>query len=315
MEKEPKILEKISSEEGIKQESENGEKKMKLRLSFLDLLGNIWKRFLERWELFLVIGFVMSIFEIILLLKDFEVLGENSLHSLIFIFWIILSLILALLSQIVFFYMVVEQKTFSNIAEINILYRKAISDVLPFLWIGFLSSMVILGMTFLFVIPGLLFVFLLGLSSMIYFCEHKKGMEALLGSWHYVSRFFWEFAFRMTSGLFLMLLLLFAFVGLADVFLGIDLSKIEEKNTFSFIGHSISSIFQNGVFVPLSLLFLHEIYKDMKSLYGEQVTQQQRIKRKRWLYLGISLAPLAIISLVIFLVFLIVSLNINTQSF
>ncbi len=295
MEKESNVLENTISEEGVKQENENEGKKIKLRLSFLDLLGNMWKRFLERWELFFIIGLVMSISEIILLLRNFGVFGEIGFFgSLLFLVLFLLSIILTLLSQIVFFYMVVEQKTFSNIAEINILYRKAISDALPFLWIGFLSSMVILGMTFLFVIPGLLFVFLLGLSSMIYFCEHKKGMEALLGSWHYVSRFFWEFAFRMTSGLFLMLLLLFAFAGLADVFLGIDLSKIEEKNTFSFIGHSISSIFQNGVFVPLSLLFLHEIYKDMKSLYGEQVTQQQRIKRKRWLYLGISLAPLSL---------------------
>lgn len=301
-------LEETSSEEVIKQENENRGKEMKLRLSFWDILGNVWKRFLERWELFFIIGLAMSISEIILLSRNFGVFGEGSFfHSLLFIILFLLSIVLTLLSQIVFFYMVVEEKAFSNIAEINILYRKAISDVLPFIWIGFLTSMVILGMTFLFVIPGLLFVFLLGLSSMIYFCEHKKGMEALLGSWHYVSRFFWGFVLRMTSGLFLMLLLLFAFVGLVDILFGIDLSeKIKEKSTFSFFGYSMNSLLQNGIFVPFSLLFLHEIYKDMKSLLEEKETQQQRIQRKRWLYLGISLAPLGIFLLLSFIVFVMV---------
>jgi heme/copper-type cytochrome/quinol oxidase subunit 2 len=167
--------------------------------------------------------------------------------------------------------------------------------------------MVVVGMTFLFVVPGLLFAFLLALSSMIYFCEHRKGMEALLGSWHYVSRFFWGFVLRMMGGLFLMLLFSFVFVGLVDVFFGINLgAKIEEKNTLSFFWYSINSFFQNGIFVPLSLLFLYEIYKDMKSLLKEKETQEQRIKRKRWLYLGISLAPLVIVlflSLVSFLLF------------
>lgn len=306
MEKEPIALEETSPEEDVKQENKNRGKEMKLRLSFWDLLGNVWKRFLERWELFAIIGLAMSISEIILLSRNFGVFGEGSFfHSLLFIILFLLSIVLTLLSQIVFFYMVVEQKTFSNITEINILYRKALSDVLPFIWIGFLTSMVILGMTFLFVIPGLLFVFLLGLSSMIYFCEHKKGMEALLGSWHYVSRFFWGFVLRMISGLFLMLLLLFAFVGLVDILFGIDLSeKIEEKSAFSFLGYSMNSLLQNGIFVPFSLLFLHEIYKDMKSLLEEKETQQQRIKRKRWLYLGISLAPLGLFFLISLVVFI-----------
>ncbi|NCU41453.1 MAG: hypothetical protein EOM19_01870 [Candidatus Moranbacteria bacterium] len=309
MEKEPIVLENTSPEEIGKQENENKGKEIKLRLSFRDLLRNVWKRFLERWELFFIIGLAMSVSEIILLSRDFGVFGESGFfNSLFFIIFFLLSIVLTILSQIVFFYMVVEQKTFSNITEINVLYRKALSDVLPFLWIGFLTSMVIVGMTFLFVIPGLLFVFLLGLSSMIYFCEHKKGMEALLGSWHYVSRFFWGFVLRMTGGLFLMLLFLFVFVGLVDLFFGIDLGKkIEEKTTLSFFGYSINSFLQNGIFVPLSLLFLHEIYKDMKSLFGEKETQKERIKRKRWLYLGLSLAPLGIFLLLSLIIFVIMA--------
>lgn len=308
MEKEPIVLENTTSEEIVKQGNEEKRKEIKFSLSFQDLLGNVWKRFLERWQLFFVIGLAMSISEIILLARNFWAFGEGGFfNSLLFIIVFLLSVILTLLSQIVFFYMVVEQKTFSNSTEVNLLYRRALSDVLPFLWIGFLTSMVVVGMTFLFVVPGLLFAFLLALSSMIYFCEHRKGMEALLGSWHYVSRFFWGFVLRMMGGLFLMLLFSFVFVGLVDVFFGINLgAKIEEKNTLSFFWYSINSFFQNGIFVPLSLLFLYEIYKDMKSLLKEKETQEQRIKRKRWLYLGISLAPLVIVlflSLVSFLLF------------
>ncbi|NCU42081.1 MAG: hypothetical protein EOM19_05190 [Candidatus Moranbacteria bacterium] len=308
MEKEPIVLENTTSEEIVKQENEEKRKEIKFSLSFQDLLGNVWRKFLERWQLFFVIGLAMSISEIILLARSFWAFGEGGFfNSLLFVIVFLLSVILTLLSQIVFFYMVVEQKTFSNSTEVNLLYRRALLDALPFLWIGFLTSMVVVGMTFLFVVPGLLFTFLLGLSSIIYFCEHRKGMESLLGSWHYISRFFWGFVLRMMGGLFLMLLFSFVFVGLVNVFFGIDLgAKIEEKTTLSFFWYSVDSFFQNGIFVPLSLLFLYEIYKDMKSLLKEKETQEQRIRRKRWLYLGISLAPLVIIlflSLVMFMLF------------
>ncbi len=130
---------------------------------------------------------------------------------------------------------------------------------------GVIGFFIILGGYVLFFVPGLIFSMWFALSMLIVVAEDKRGLNALLASKEYV-RGYWGRVFGR--------LLLFSILTMV---IAVILGFLGGVTNFKYTANIISPII-SLLIVPVGIIFLFFIYKDLKSIKGElpEPTRKQR---------------------------------------
>ena len=106
----------------------------------------------------------------------------------------ILNLIISLLSVLAFMVAIAHPQSVAH--SWSTLYDQAIVLVVPYIWIIIVIGLALIGGAVLFVIPALVLSIFLNFSSYVLVVENRRGLDALIGSWHYIEGHWWSVAWR-----------------------------------------------------------------------------------------------------------------------
>jgi hypothetical protein len=141
--------------------------------------------------------------------------------------------------------------------DANAVYKKAFSSIIPYLVVILLVSIVTLGGSVLFIIPGIIASIYLSLAMFVFICEDKTGIDALIESAWYVRSFWWDVLARKITLAVLVIIALIVFsaiIGPLVYVLGFGVT------IFQFL----FNLFVFMIVLPFSMTFYYRMYKDVK---------------------------------------------------
>jgi hypothetical protein len=152
--------------------------------------------------------------------------------------------------------------------------------LIPYIWAGFLVGLVTLGGFLLFIIPGIIMSVMLTLTAYSVVAENKRGLDALIQSWHYVKGHGMAVFGRMLA-MGLILLVLIMIVGAVT-----GLSVASPNSINSDPTHRNESVLQavlvNAVVAftePLSFIYLFSIFRELREIKGEISPEDRKSKK------------------------------------
>lgn len=158
------------------------------------LLQEALSLYVKRFSIFMGITMLtLAPLALVVALPFVAVLGTG----MVFLLAVLLVLFVAIGSawgQIALIYAIKDTEERIGIMES---YRRGWGKILSYWWMSFLTSIIIFGGLFLFVIPGIIFSVWFSLGIFVLIAEDRKGMDALLKSREYVrgrwGSVFWRF--------------------------------------------------------------------------------------------------------------------------
>ncbi len=172
--------------------------------------------------------------------------------------------------------------------DIKIIYKDAWGVLGVFFGTSLVSALVIMGGTFLAILPGIFFGGLVAFSSFIVLEEKKTFFEALMQSARYVSGRWWAVFGRL---LFLIAMAMVASDGTAWL--------------FGLISPMVGDLVSTGIsfaLVPFFILYAYNMYTHLKHTYHP--SEESRSISRPW-FVGLAtfglLAPIAMIVIVLLL--------------
>lgn len=192
--------------------------------------------------------------------------------------------------------------TRNGLPPIGRLVKSAASSVLPYWWVMFLSSFLVMGGLGLFLIPGLLFSLWFSQAMFIVILERVGGMNALLKSREYMRGRIIGYIWRMFVFSVIMMVVYFA-VGMFPLLA--RLGSGEESgiaNSFA----SIVSFILSLITWPFSTIYSILLFDELRAARGSftlTVTAGRKLK-----YLAVALLGYALI-LIILVLIIISSIN------
>jgi hypothetical protein len=175
-------------------------------------------------------------------------------------------------------------------------YLKGRPFIFSYLWLTFLSGLIVGGAVFAFIIPSLLFSLWFFLGPFILFDQNKKGVAAMLMSREYMRGLFW-----MVAGCLIVL-------GLITMGVGITGMLVVEGIVFIFkllIGENflvtagirgVGNSFINLMVTPLWFIYYFQIYRHIKA---RKTITTELPKNKFLPYLAVSVCGWLIMGLII----------------
>lgn len=178
--------------------------------------------------------------------------------------------------------------------SLEISYKKGIRLIFPFLWVGLLMTLVTLGGTLLLIVPGILFALWLSLSPYILFVEDKRGLKALITSWHYVKGYwlavFWRFLFFGLVFFAIALVAVLAFIITGLIELPLEATSMPQALWSRILNMFLTSF----LLTPLSLLYGLGIYQSARRIKAVLTLFEEEEELKKRL---IILAALGVVAL------------------
>jgi hypothetical protein len=254
--------------------------------SATQLLGWAFSFYKQRLSLIAGISDIPFIFELA------QTLGGKNLSAWPVLILTILALAVSFLSRLALFDAVAEEGQ-----SVDGAYKKSLQMLIPFIWVSGLVTLVTLGGFFLLVIPGILLSIWLSLSLYVLFAEKRRGISALVISWHYVKGYwgavFWRYLF------FSIVILL---ITLAAVFLTggptiLTSLKSGGRPEVSFASQFFNIIFNHFLIVPLSIIYSYGIYRSLKEIKASVPLEsdEQKIKKNITIFSVIGIVGLIFI--------------------
>lgn len=140
------------------------------------------------------------------------------------------------------------------LGEIDKLYKDSKNLFWPYIGLSLLTAILIILWTFLFIIPGIIYSVFYVFAIYVFFCEGKKGMDAIRRSKNLVSGHFWPVFGRI---LFLLLVTII-FVSI----IALPLSPLPKESAAYTIWNFIMQII-NIIVAPVYIIFFYKIYNDL----------------------------------------------------
>ncbi len=150
-------------------------------------------------------------------------------------------------------------------------FKRARSTVAAWVWITFLTSVIVLGGTLLFIIPGMIFGVWFSLAAIVLVAEGLRGMSALNKSKAYVKGRVGE----IFGLLFLFGLLYVPFY----VVTAIVSSVASQFGTAGTVLQNIAGLPASLIYIPLLFAFQFVLYEHLKALEGKPIVSS---KKGRW---------------------------------
>ncbi len=257
------------------------------------MLGQAWRQYKVHAALFTSIIFIPLVVSLLVSLVQ-EGWGAVVPGSAVFILSIV-SAIVSLLGQIALFTAVSDpsQATFASS------YSAGMKRFFPYLWLMIISVITLLGLTMLFVIPGILFSVWFAMGMFVFIVEDERGMNALLKSKAYVAGHWWGVLWRLIFvGLFIGILTLvisgilgglFAMAGLTPAMLLISIAVVA----------GLLSL----VFTPLSYVYVFDLYQALKGSKGAIEINRTGAHKAKFIIpalIGLAIIPFFIGSLIFY---------------
>ena len=215
----------------------------------LEILKEAWLIYKSRIWVFLGITIIpsLAIFFLMIPFLGIGFLGSSGAkESFIgfFSFWLVLFGFIAIViqswAQVALIYAIKESQERIGIKES---YKKAFSNIVPFIWVSFLSGIIVMAGFILLIVPGIIFGLWFSFAIFILIDEGLRGKKALLRSKEYVQDKMGSIFWRLI------------FIGLIMFFLVFVLSYV--------IGDFITPIISLFI-TPLITTYYFLVYKKVK---------------------------------------------------
>lgn len=180
----------------------------------------------------------------------------------------VLAMVANYLAYIAMF--VLLYRTDTNTSSVGDIYKHTGTYVFRFIWVGIVSGFVALGAMLFFFIPAIYISLLISFAPYIVIAEGKRGMEALVQSWHY-ARGYW-LAIMGRSLLFSLLAILvisatwFAFYMLASIFVPGLIDAIDNTEVATKEENVLESIVSALFTVPIGIIFTSTLFNALRSI-------------------------------------------------
>ncbi len=169
------------------------------------------------------------------------------------------------------------------------LYSESFKKFFPFIWICVLGGLVVWGGMTLFVVPGFFMLIMISFAAFAYIDENRKGMSALMQSWHYMRGYFLPVLGRFAV-LWLLSMLAFTVVTIIASALGFkgpsDLSRQPDAG-YTILTNLVDLFFA----VPFMVAYVSYMYNSLKTIKTVAPTDEEEKKSRRvirgFLLLGI----------------------------
>ncbi len=249
-------------------------------LELLSAAWSIYKKHVAVLLGILVLPIILALFSLLVIFLFSVVVIEHMLLGSPASF-VVLPLFIALILAL--FYVMVWGQTallyrvvhYEKPLTIRDSFAQSFKKVDSFAWISALTGLVVLGGFILFIIPGIILAFSLGMASYVFMKEDIKGMDALLKSRLYVKGYWGAVAWRLLVAGFL--------VGLVQL--------------IPYFG-GIASF----VLTPLSLIYAYFLFENLRAVKGDIAFHPT--KNQRMGYGTLAIVGILIIPLIIFLKFI-----------
>ena len=285
-----------------------------------ELIKKSWSFYKQNYKKFLLLSVplvclavVGSIIGLLLQMSNLP----NSVGYILVMVGILLSLAVPIFSIV---FPIVLIKNIKDAEENSLfdaitLYKSSFKILLPLVWVGILFTLISLGGSILFLIPGIALAGYLGYYHYTVVLDGKRGLEALLASFYYVRGNWWGifgrlFLLGLVVGgvaLILLLIMVVAFMLLKGGF------SVENLRTLIVISEApggitsgllniITAILQYSILYPIFTLFSYFIFKELKTsktLPDEQGQKKARSWLKAFAILGAFVIPLILASIVL----------------
>ena len=270
-------------------------------LNIGDLFQKSIALFRVHYKKFFIIGIIPVSLLIVHDILQFTLnnVGDRAQNGFIIAFaviFFILNLIVQLVIQVLYIKAVKEcdEGLSSSIKE---LYRFSFKLFWPSLLITFLVTIVGLGATIPFIIPGIIVSVYLAFARYFLVLEDKRGMEALTNSYYYVKGLWWKVLSRLVVlGLVIILSVFLLGVILSPVTGAFMFgSEVDIRSIGALISNIVFSLFSYIIIVPFYTLYLYFIYKDLKEIKPAPSTNADLDTPKKW-FIGLAIwVPIAMI--------------------
>ena len=219
---------------------------------------SLWWKNLKNFLLIYWQGLKPALIPLFILLVLY-ILKQYAAPSSFFFSWSYIALTTIVYLFALYFFLRAQITTFLFIksdyqGEIKKLYKDSKSLLWPYLGLSLLTAVLVLLWSLLLIIPGIIFSVFYTFAIYVFFCEGKRGMDALRRSRSLVSGYFWPVFGRI---LFLLLVtLIFAFVITLP-------SSVVPKESLAFEAWSAVMQILNIIVAPVYLIFFFKIYNDL----------------------------------------------------
>lgn len=169
-------------------------------------------------------------------------------------------------------------------------YTQALSIVLPFVWMGVLSFMAVIGGAVFLILPGIYLSVLLSFSSYVFIAEKLRGLNALATSWYYVKGMWLAVALRVFC-----FAILTAFggiiLGAVAAVIPVDSSLMIQQpfstTLVSPVEAVVNLVWEMLIVLPLSVSYTYALYTSLRT---QKPTASSDEMTKITRYLKIALA-------------------------
>lgn len=247
---------------------------MKKLKSFNGLLKKSWDLFKSR------IGVFIGISSVVLLSQAF--VASIAEGTIAFTIASIINVYVSLIAGLALIYSINDKLSFVKA------YNRAFESIWKYIWIGLLSSLLIVGGLFLGIFPGIIFAVWFSLAGYVLVAEGERGMSALLKSKEYIRGHWWDLVWKSA--------LLFAISLLVFLPVGIPFAVFQESTPLIFYILEAAVSLLMGIFW---IVFMFEIYKDFTHIKPELVDKKTEANKFPWVLVAIwgVIAPIALLTI------------------
>jgi len=266
------------------------------------LLGQAVKWYLSHFRLILGITIIPLILSVPWIFMSESALSSSG-TAMIGILYIIVVAVIGYLSQLALLVAITQEGI-----TVSSAYKKGFLFFWPFIWVGFLTCLSVLGGFWLFIIPGIIISIFLSQSAYVLFVEGSRGTSALAKSWHYVKgragSVFWRSLFL---GIIVLLIALVVGLVVGGSTLINQIKNIGQtavittKPAASALNQIVNVILNQIILAPLSIIYGYLLFIALKTTKTEILDEdrERKLKKKITIFMIIGIIGIIVIPLLI----------------
>jgi len=255
----------------------------------LALLNRAFSVYKERLAVIAGIAAVPTLFGVLQIFVGMAI-------PIVFFFVVLLGTIFSFLSYLAFVSVMTTEGQ-----SVGDAYRKSIQMALPALWVSILTAIAVMGGFILLIVPGVILSLLFCVSFYVLFVENRRGLSALISSWHYARGYLWAIAWRF---LFLSIIMLLVTLVISFATNGPSFLTPSAQEGMSLPYRLLYLFFSNFIALPLSVIYTYGIYQVLKQSKVASLLEvdEKEIKRKIIIFsvLGLLAIAAVVVGVVVF---------------
>ncbi|HEY5221321.1 MAG TPA: hypothetical protein VIJ29_04270 [Candidatus Paceibacterota bacterium] len=207
------------------------------------LFGETWKRYKAQWSVLM---------EIILLPTLVVILGGVLVGLQLGSFISALGILILFVGWVVFAFSILPLiYSVHHLEGVDASYKATIGWFWPFVWVGILEFLAVIGASFMLIIPGIWLGVALSLTIYVFVTEGRRGIDALRQSKDYVKGYWWSVLGRV--------LLLELVYLVAMLVIRIPVALVSNQ-----IVGSLASVVIVPFFVPYAVIYSYVIFQNLR---------------------------------------------------